>query len=172
MIHPRTVRIPWWQFVLKAAVLVALIVVSGMGFASRFRIGFDPQNRSCIPEFSVYLLDLHDTKLVRGNLYAFSAARMEPVWRDGTRMVKYLHGMPGDYVEIDRYQRIWVNGENVATGLYLAHQLQRTPSDFMGKGRLKSDEYWFFGTAARSFDSRYSGAVAPEQVIGRVYPIF
>lgn len=162
----------WQRFALKASLMLSVLFIAGAAFASRYRIGYDPQVLSCIPEFNVYLLDLKDRSLERGALFAFKAERMEPVWEEGTRMVKYLYGMPGDRVEIDRYERVFINGENVATGLFVAHKVGKRKKDFMGKGELAEDSYWFFGSSPTSFDSRYWGHVHSDQVIGRVYPIF
>ena len=162
----------WRRFSVKAAITLSILFIAGTSFASRYRIGYDPQILSCIPEFSVYLLDLKDQDLERGALFAFKAERMEPIWEEGTQMVKYLYGMPGDTVEIDKFQNVKINNVLIAHGLYVADKVGKKKEDFMGKGTLGPDSYWFFGTSSKSFDSRYWGHVNSDQVIGRVYPLF
>ncbi|MDF5034317.1 S26 family signal peptidase, partial [Vibrio parahaemolyticus] len=63
----------WKRFALKAAIVLALLWVAGTSFAGRYRIGYDPQLERCLPNHSVYLIDLKDKELHRDAIYAFSA---------------------------------------------------------------------------------------------------
>ncbi len=162
----------WTRFSVKAAVLFVLMAAAGVGFASRYRIGIDPQVEKCIPGVTFYLVDMKDKGLMRGKVYAFTAKGLQPFFRDGTRMVKFLRGMPADMVEVTAEHAVLVNGEQVGKGLFLTRELKQPASKFIGKGVLADHQYWFMGLSDRSFDSRYWGTVKDEQIIGRAYPLF
>ena len=162
----------WKRFALKAAIVLALLWIVGLSFADRYRIVYDPQLERCLPNHSVYLIDLKDKELHRGAIYAFSAKNMEPFYDDGTMMLKVLSGMPGDTVEVNKNQEIVVNGDVKQVGLQLANKLNVPVSHFFGKGVLPEKHYWFLGESVSSFDSRYWGSVKDEQIIGRAYPLF
>jgi len=88
-------------------------------------------------------------------------------------MLKYLRGIPGDVVLINKYDQIFINGEALSVGdlSYGADKLGLDTTKFRGERVLGPDEYWFFGTSYQSFDSRYWGAVNAESIMGRAYPI-
>lgn len=156
---------------MKAGVALAVMLVAGVGFADRYRIGVDTQLVKCLPGSTFYLIDQKDQKLERGQIYQFSAQGLEPVYDDGTAMVKILVGLPGDTVRIDEYRNIYVNGAYVGHGLTHAQRLHRPESAFIGETQLKPGEYWFMGSSHESFDSRYWGTVHEEQITARAYPI-
>ncbi|KGM26747.1 S26 family signal peptidase [Photorhabdus sp. RM96S] len=162
----------WKRFGVKAGVTLLILWTAGAAFASRYRIGIDPQQEKCLPGYTFFLIDLKDQSLEKGAVYAFSAKNMEPFYKDGTRMVKILTGMPGDKVEINDKWKITVNGDVVGEGLQLAGKLHLPESHFYGKATLKEDNYWFMGKSPFSFDSRYWGTVKNDQIIGRAYPLF
>lgn len=161
----------WHRFGIKACGFLTLMGLIAL-FFTRFSIGYDPQDVRCFPDYSVFLIDKKDQAMVRDGLYAFHGKGMEPLLKDGTRMLKQLKGMPGDLVEIDVLENILVNGEVVANGLPMAEKLGKPTALFKGKGELKNGTYWFMGEINESFDSRYWGTVADEQIIGRAYPLF
>lgn len=164
-------RESWPRFGMKAALVLLVLLVTGNGFMNRYRIGIDPQNEKCLPGYTVYLIDLNDRSLQRGAIYSFHAKNLQPLYKDGTRMVKILAGMPGDVVEIDHSWNTTVNGEVVGEGLQLARRLNLDESQFYGKRTLTEGHYWFMGQSPFSFDSRYWGTVNDEQIIGRAYPL-
>ncbi|EOV3324681.1 MULTISPECIES: S26 family signal peptidase [Edwardsiella] len=163
---------PWVYFSLKAGIVIVAILLAGSMFANRYRIGIDPQKEKCLPGYTFFLVDLQDKEMERGAVYAFHAKNMEPFYKDGTRMIKILSGMPGDIVEINDDWLIKVNGDVVGEGLQLAKRLQRQESSFYGKAKLSDGSYWFMGKSPFSFDSRYWGTVKNDQIIGRAYPLF
>lgn len=162
----------WKRFSFKAAVTLLLLWGAGAAFADRYRIGIDPQREKCLPGYTFFLIDMKDKSLERGRVYAFNAKNMQPFYKDGTRMVKILTGLPGDEVAIDEKWMITVNDEVVGEGLQLAGELSVPESHFYGKTKLKKGNYWFMGKSPFSFDSRYWGTVNDEQIIGRAYPLF
>lgn len=164
---------PWAWFSLKAVVVLAVMVLAGMAFASRYAIMGDPQEERCIPGYTVYLVDKKDTQLERGQLYLFLSKDLSPIYEKGTKMLKYLRAVPGDDVEIRDNDQIFINGKASEWGLPLAEEkLGQPSSNFHGKTKLGDDQYWFMGTSPKSFDSRYWGAVKREDIIGRAIPIF
>lgn len=162
----------WPRFCIKAGVALAVIWGAGVAFADRYRIGIDDQLVKCIPGYSVYLIDKKDQKLERGAIFVFSAQGLQPFYEDGTEMVKYLRGLPGDNVKISKHGNIYVNDEMQGYGLTHAEALNKPMDSFVGEGILQSDSFWFMGTSNQSFDSRYWGTVKNDQIIGRAYPLF
>ncbi|CAM5561297.1 hypothetical protein ECAE60S_04547 [Eoetvoesiella caeni] len=138
---------------------------------SRYRIGIDPQVEKCIPGKTFYLIDLKDKELVRDNIYVFRAKGLQPLFPNGTQMVKYLRGMPGDTIEVTPEHKVLINGTQAGNGLFLTRELHQPAEKFIGKAALKTNNYWFMGLSDRSFDSRYWGVVKDEQIIGRAYPL-
>lgn len=154
---------------LKMALIAGLIFVSGALFFSRFTFGYDGQLYKCIPGYSLYLIDKGDKNLTKGKIYALEARNTEPLIKEGTTLVKYLRGVPGDKVEIRQDTRIYVNGEMTGGGLRYAEKLGMPKDAFIGSAQLEG--YWFMGTSTYSFDSRYWGTAQEDQVLGRAYPL-
>lgn len=163
---------PWSYFFTKLSILILLMFVLGCGFINRYKIGIDPQNERCLPNNSIYLIDLKDLKLERNATYAFHAKGLNPLFKDGTRMLKILVGLPGDTVEINKNLEIRVNGKVITSGLQQAERIGRSKDSFIGKAVLKDNELWFLGESLNSFDSRYWGAAKTNQLIGRAYAIY
>lgn len=163
---------PWTSFFIKLSLLISLMLVLGCGFINRYKIGIDPQNERCLPNNFIYLIDLKDLKLERNATYAFHAKGLSPLFKDGTRMLKILVGLPGDTVEINKNHEILVNGKVITSGLQQAERIGKSKDSFIGKAILKQNELWFLGESINSFDSRYWGAAKKNQLIGRAYAIY
>ncbi|MCB5162652.1 S26 family signal peptidase [Marinomonas algarum] len=165
-------RQSWSRFGVKAAVVFLLITVFWLVFKSRFSIGIDTQLVKCIPGYTVYLIDKHDKTLIKDEIFVVLSSGLNPIYEDGTQLVKYLRGEPGDLIEIKDNHNIYVDGEFQGHGLSHSQTLHSSPESYMGSRTLKADEYWFMGISDRSFDSRYWGSASSEQVYGKAYPIF
>ena len=166
-------RKPWKPFIFKVVVLMTIMGIGMSYFLGRYRIGYDSQIVKCIPGYTLYLIDKKDRIVERDAIYAFSAKGLEPVYANGTQMVKFARGMPNDKVEITPEDyRVLINEHELFQGLPLAHRLGKDDDFFVGKGTLKEQQYWFFGTSEESFDSRYWGVVHDDQIVGRAYPLF
>lgn len=163
---------PWSRFLIKASIVLVVLVIAGLAFVDRYRIGIDTQLVKCIPGYTFYLIDRKDRSLEKGAIYSFAARGLDPFYEDGTQMVKFLRGQPGDRIKIHEQGNIYVNDELVGFGLVHAEQLGMTAENFVGEATLQEGSYWFMGTSDESFDSRYWGTVSDEQIIGRAYPIF
>lgn len=159
------------KFILKASLLFVLAAAICIPFMMRFQIGYSAQLVSCLPGTNVFLVDKQDTEMVRGNIYLFRSKGMAPVFEDGTPILKYLRGLPGDKVTVNA-DGVFVNGEKFAEDFMSAKWLGIDPSRFYGERTLREGEYWFITPGKMSFDSRYWGAVHPEQIIGRGYVLF
>ena len=158
-------------FWLKGIVLSLVVAGAIVALAGRFSIGIATQESLCLPPYRIWVIDKYDTTPIRGEIFAFKSAGLEPVFEDGTLVVKVLEGMPGDHIEVTLDQSS-VNGAVVATGLQVAHDQGVDPARYVRTGTIAADRYWFFGKTADSFDSRYWGSVAGSQIIGKAYPIW
>ncbi len=167
-----TKKQPWTSFFIKLFILILVMLVLGYGFINRYKIGIDPQNERCLPNNFIYLIDEQDFKLERNATYAFHAKGLDPLFKDGTRMLKILVGLPGDTVEINRNYEVRVNGKFITSGLQQAERIGRSKDGFIGKTILKDNQLWFLGESLNSFDSRYWGAANTNQLIGRAYAIY
>jgi len=182
-------KIPYRQFFLRAAitsVVVGVAVLAGMAmFKSRYLIMYDPQQERCLPNYSIYLVDLKDKELVKGKPYAFKAKGIMPWldnihekarklkdhYKDGRVLLKVVDAIEGDKIKVGE-NTLWINGKvHPAGGLILAPTLQLPKSTFVRDITVKRGEYWFFGRTNNSFDSRYWGPVVQDQIVGRAYPI-
>lgn len=160
----------WADFSLKACSFLGVLLIVAL-FGTRYHLGFDSQDDRCLPDHWLYLIDRWDVQPERNNLYAFRGKGIEPIFPEGYGMLKKMVGMPGDEVSIDATNEVRINGVVVASGLAAAKRLDRPDSDFYGQGTIGPGRYWFTGETENSFDSRYWGTVADEQIIGRAYPL-
>lgn len=162
----------WKRFITKVMLLLVVMVAVGAFASKRYQIGYDFQNISSIPGKRLYVIDKWDNELEIGKRYAFKSQGLEPIFDDGSIMVKILEAGPGDLVAVDNsYQVVINNTPTVYRGLDQATRIGQDKDSFVGEGELSDDEFWFMGTHRLSFDSRYYGAVSLKQVIGRAYPI-
>ncbi|WP_166255997.1 S26 family signal peptidase [Marinobacter salicampi] len=157
--------------ILIQMVLLAAIGISAMEwFKANYVLGIDEQIVKCIPGVDYVIGDLNDRELVRGGVFIVESKGIEPLFDDGTLLVKFLMGFPGDTVKVSD-DGVFVNGNKVAVaGLPNAEKLGREPKDFHGEKVLGDDEFWILGTTPESFDSRYWGSVGYEQIKARAYP--
>ncbi|MEZ5934843.1 MAG: signal peptidase I [Alphaproteobacteria bacterium] len=159
---------PWRPFLFKAALVTITLVLSFEYIAKRYRLGIDWQVERCLPDTHAVLIDLRADVPKRGGLIAFRGQGLEPLFADGTHMVKILAGLPGDRIEITP-ERTTVNGIEVATGLHLAERLGQPPEAFARSFVVPEGQYFGVGKADSSFDSRYFGLIKQEQVIGKAW---
>lgn len=163
---------PWSRYFLKVAVISVLISAGLYAFMDRYYIGLDPQKVKCIPGITFYLIDKKNQVVEKDKTYAFYAKGLDPIFEDGTKMVKFVRGVGGDKIKITEDQFIYINGEDHGFGFWLSERLGKKPSDFAGEGTIPTGEFWMMGTSDLSFDSRYWGTIHEDQIIGRAYPLF
>ena len=164
-------KMSWQRFFGRLAVFMVFASAATFYISQNYQFSFDPQTEKSTGH-RLFVIDVNDRELVRGDLYAFQARGLEPLFDDGTRMVKYLRAFPGDEVEVNR-NSVFVNGEAVTNiGARDVPLLGKKREDFFNKGKLKEGQLWFLGSSPGSFDSRYWGAVGEDQVIGKAYGFF
>jgi conjugal transfer pilin signal peptidase TrbI len=162
---------PWKVFALQC-LIVAACVWGVMAVAmERYRIGIDPQLTTCVPGKRVFAVDLNDQRIERGHLVAFRAQGLDPFFPDGTQMIKFAMGMPGDRVVVGN-PLITVEGRQEGWGLILAKNLGVPEKLFERELIVPEGHIWVMGKTHDSFDSRYWGVVPMDRVIGRAYAIF
>ena len=165
---PYIKRGPWRPFLVKAALVVITLFLAFDTIAKRYRLGIDWQVERCLPDTRAVLIDLGSEIPERGELIAFRGRGLEPLFADGTKMVKILVGLPGDRIEITP-ERTMVNDVEVATGLHLADRLGQTPEAFSRAFVVPEGHYFGVGKSDNSFDSRYFGLIKREQVLGKAW---
>lgn len=66
-------RTPWPRFLLRAGLTLLVVLGTGAYLAERFHIGYDDQNRQCLPPHRWFLIDRHDRDITQGEIVAFAA---------------------------------------------------------------------------------------------------
>lgn len=158
------------------AILTVVFSMASFGamylFAVNWSIGIDLQRSKCLPG-TLFLIDKKNPVPVRDSIFAFRVMSAEPVLKNGTKLAKYVRGVPGDTISITQDEKILINGKLVAEGMPHLHGLNPKKMDkFFGTRTLAEGEYWMMGTAYMSFDSRYYGPVRIEQFEGKAYVVF
>lgn len=167
-------RAPWRfsaRYMAKAILLSAVLAVTVVGLTSRFTLAIAAQENLCLPPYRVWLIDKGDRDPVRGDIFAFKSKGLQPLFDDGTVVVKVTRGMPGDEVKVD-LNGARVNGVFVGHGLAVAADHGIDPSRYIRTTIVGEGRYWMFGETPDSFDSRYWGSIGSEQIIGKAYPIW
>lgn len=159
---------PWRPFLIKASILTIVLAIGFDYIAGRYRLGLDWQVERCLPDTRAVLIDLWSPVPERGELIAFRGRGLEPLFADGTHMVKILAGLPGDHVIITR-EKTTINGIKIAEGLHLASRLGQEPKDFERSFTVPDGQYFGVGKAPISFDSRYFGLISEDQVLGKAW---
>lgn len=161
---------PFLRFMVKA---VAMSIVFGAGafyLTSRYSIGIDAQEHTCLP-WRVFVIDKQDKSVTRGEIYAFSAQKMEPFFPKGTQIIKVADGIPGDIVKVGP-EAVTVNGASVGEGLALSEKLKKPATRYVRQEIVPQEKFWFMGRTLDSFDSRYWGYVDAKDVLGKAYPLW
>lgn len=160
------------RFLGKALLLSAGAAGAVVALASQYSIAIATQESLCLPPYRVWLISKQSSpELNRGEIYAFHAQGLAPIFADGTIIVKSLEGMPGDKAKVT-LEETTINGVPVASGLQVATDRDIDPQRYVREGEIGEGRYWFFGRTADSFDSRYWGSVGADQIIGKAYPLW
>ena len=169
----------WWRRGVLRAMLGFALAWAGVALplslaSERYRIAVDVAEVKCLPQW-LFLVDLNDKDVGRGDHVAFRSAQMEPYFPNGTLIVKILAGEPGDVATVDeRGARVagvhWGPLHYLEPGAKLA-EAGRTVEDYRRTERIAPGTYWVMATLPGSYDSRYWGAIDEEQIVGRVYPL-
>lgn len=154
-------------------IIVAGFLIGAFAFevvASRYRIGLDLQDRTCLP-WTVYLIQKDaPLKIARGDIAGFfPKGKMGPTF-EGRLVIKQIAGLPGDTVTVSRDQ-FYINGQHIGP-LDLMTRLGK-PAGYFDRVEIIPDRhYLFIGTEPRSFDGRYWGYVPLTDIVADVTPIW
>ena len=167
-------RKPWPLFAAQCLLVVLVIVAVGQWFMAHYSLAL-ASGKPCLPG-RLYLVE-KGTLPGRHGLVAFVADDRPRPYRPGQKFVKLVVGLPGDLVEIDAACRGVVAGPE---GDVLSFSLEGPVLDLLGKEcrdfaasyEIPPGHYFVMGTLPDSYDSRYWGLVAADQVIGRAWRIF
>jgi conjugal transfer pilin signal peptidase TrbI len=167
----------WWGNGLARSLLASALCAVAIGVpALRYRVVGDAiVGEHCLP-FRLYLVDLEDHAVGRGDYVVFRSRGTEPFYADGTRMLKRIVGVAGDRVLVNS-QGVFVNGVFVGTLLHAERggrlwKLGQGVEHFVRDESVPAGLWWVMGTHPRSFDSRYWGYIATDQIMGRARPIW
>ena len=163
---------PWPRFFLKVGGLMAVAALIVWAFSSRYALAFDFQKDRCLVGSRLMLIDLKDRVPRRGEIYAFQAPDLSPVFPEGTSMAKVIQALPGDRVRISSDAKIFVNETEVANGFPYAEKLGHTAGDFAREFIIPSNSVLMMGTTVTSFDGRYWGPLQIARLRGRAYQLF
>ncbi|MFC0180959.1 signal peptidase I [Thorsellia kenyensis] len=159
------------QYVLQIILLVMIIFSVGHVFFARFRLGLDTQDIPCLPNHRLYLIDTYDKVPQNTHLYAFYAKNLMPIYPDRTLLLKRVVGSEGQRVQITN-ESVFIDKKKISQGFLLAKQLNLNGDDFTKEFEISTNNYWFTGDIAESFDSRYFGTVDGDLIYGRAYPLW
>ena len=157
---------------MKLGFLTVLIVLAAWGLSSRYALAFDFQRERCLEGSRLMIIDLEDRGPRRGEVFAFRAPDLSPIFPEGTSMAKVVRALPGDLVRISSDAKIFVNEAEVASGFPYAEKLGHVASDFAREFIVPSDAVLVLGTTESSFDGRYWGPLQMERLRGRAYQLF
>lgn len=155
----------WWLGVTAAVVAGIALAIGAERASERYVIAFDVQKYySCLP-FDLFVIDTApQTVIRRGSLVQFEAPKEAQKLTKAFTVVKYVAGVAGDRWTI-REDELWVNGQ-LWGRLYLLPSLGLPPGALDGEGVVGEGELYVLGTTPSSYDSRYWGPLATEQVRG------
>lgn len=167
----------WWLGGLsKGLAALTLAYLPLWWFQSNYRVYYDMiEGPNCLP-YSVFLLDLNDRSVERGDYIAFETQQMEPFYPNGTTAIKILAGIPGDHVTVDEggvtvNSKRWGGVPHVREGGVLWQRGRRLLEYFRDE-LVPAEHYWMLASDAHSYDSRYWGYIHQHQVIGRATPLW
>jgi len=156
-----------------------LLVFGWFGLiTTRFSVGIDAQKIQSIPGSRWVLIDHGDISVKRGDLIAWKAAFVLPI-PDGTQVMKYVAGLPGDTVSISPDGSIRINGAPVEVdGLPIVEGFAQAalagidPATLQREYIIPEHRIFVIGTAAESFDSRYYGPIPDTFISGKVHQLW
>lgn len=139
---------------------------------SHFTVGINTQLVKCLPGSVFFVITTPPAAYERGQMIAYRSRGIEPFLKDGTLVTKLVAGVPGDKVEVtDRgitiNQRFW--------GPLNPGVMRKTGKSIEAVARgftIPAGELLVLGTLDRSYDGRYWGTIAADQVVGNSWRIW
>ncbi|HOV56370.1 MAG TPA: S26 family signal peptidase [Rhodanobacteraceae bacterium] len=155
---------------LRLLALVVAMIGAGLALESRYGVVVDPARVRCLP-YRFYVMDKTDSHPVRNGYFAFHTRNLPP-FADGTPFIKQMAGMPGDLVEVDGAT---VRIAGIPWGAINPGVLQRahlTREQILRHSAIAPGHFLMLGRLPESFDGRYWGDIAADQLVARVYPVW
>lgn len=118
-----------------------------------------------------FIVDKWDRTPEKGAYFGFFTIDI-PKFENGMRFVKIVGGVPGDRYKVEDGIAM-VNSDDVGhIHPDIAEKLTKKISDFDTESVIPAGKYYMQATHERSYDSRYWGVIAENQLMGRAYPIW
>ena len=138
------------------------------GCSETVRVGWDSQLvRSS--EFELFIINKLQDEPKLGQYIAYHPSKND-YFDETVTFVKMIAAIPGDNIIIkDGYQRI--NGGEPKF-LHLMGTLKKKTNELDREVTVQEGQVWMMGTTDNSYDSRYTGAIPQENIIGYAYPVF
>lgn len=162
----------WACFSLLIILSATIFLMHGFGY----RIGVDAQRLAgepaCLPNYLFIWSKTDGSSPHKGD---YIVAKMPRNYfgvgaRKGDRIIKIVMGVPGDKVRVEGTE-LWINDQHIDR-LWLAKSLPgKEIGDFDMDITLEEHQYFVMGTTKESFDSRYWGPIARENIIGSATPL-
>jgi len=145
--------------------LFALVGIA-VPVTERYRVAWDKGEVACLP-YRIFLIDLHDQDVVRGELVSFKTHGLSAKHRPNAIFTKLVAGVPGDKVDI-RDGEVFVGGRLYGPlFLDVAKVLGQPAASFERSFTLADEEFFVVGTEHNSFDSRFYGPVSQSTFVGQ-----
>ncbi|MHB8742097.1 MAG: S26 family signal peptidase [Sulfuricaulis sp.] len=161
---------PWFVINVTCAAFLGWVLFYTI-LGSVVRIGFDPQPVRCLP-WRVYVIRTAAPATIdRDKIYQYYA-RGIPLMPEGTRVVKYAAGVPGDRIDEDA-DGIRINGK--LWGPLNPVVLEKAHLTVAGVTRhlvIPAGKVLMLGTLPHTYDGRYFGLIPSKDVVARAYPIW
>lgn len=139
-------------------------------FNTMFTFAVPAQEYSCL-HASYFLVDKTDVAIKRDHLVAFNLPVNTPYFRQGTRWIKLVVGLPGDHIKIS-HDAVAVNGKEYPNNMnILLMKLGIDKGQVEREITLGADQYFVVGETELSYDSRFWGFISKKNVIGNAYAL-
>lgn len=173
----QTLTVPVVLRRLTRMLIVCAVIAAPMLYAKgRYEFVFDGiKGVNCVP-YSVFIVDLTQKQVRRGDYVAFISQQMEPFYKNGTRGLKIVAAEPGDHFVVDD-RGVSVNGKYWGPLVHVQRggklwELGHRAAEYARNESVPAGKLAVLGTYERSYDSRYWGYIATQQVLGRAIPLF
>lgn len=144
---------------------IAFILI-GRHVQENHRIGVISTAERCIEGDFFWLSIDHDIEIERGEKYFFKSKELEPLLADGSILIKYAAGLPGDRITV-KDGAIFINGEkwgDLSESLIAKSSVPLNAAD--REYVIAEDEVLMLGDLPRSVDGRYLGPIKSERLMG------
>lgn len=155
-------------------VSAALIFSAAHATHAKWRFAVDRSEHACLYPYRWFLVSMGQVEPSAGQIVTFKAKGI-PLYEDGTLFTKQVLAGPGATVRVGPFG-VQVDGVDLP---YTDEGLQALASSSSTADFNRAREYqvgpgevFVTGTNPRSYDSRYYGPIAVDQIIGSARPLW